>query len=270
MIKHVLCGVAIVGVMTGPVFADGLTREDVQRRIRDVISEEEFERMQEIRRRTGQTYSEIFDTVIEPDREDDAELNRSSRRYLMSDDNRRRANRLRRSEDQLSIDVNVADPAKVQEKPLSVKEDPKPRRRQGIYTREGKRFERPPEEPEKARPGGIPASAVRARAMAARAEEDAAQQDDPERRRSFLYSSSNRSAGDEEPDKVEVREAVEDKYDSGFGADVLGKGENKIFGEREDRFKGFGAKKSPKRKMFRSGTIENEDRRKSMFGDDDQ
>ncbi|MCA9394038.1 MAG: hypothetical protein KC900_07530 [Candidatus Omnitrophica bacterium] len=270
MTKRLLLAVLMTAVAAAPVFAQNHTREEVERRIRESISEEEFHRMQEIRRQTGQTWTHIFDNVIEPDREDDIELNRSDRRYIMSEEGRRQANRQRRSADELAIDVNTASPNEAQEKPISVKEEPKPRRRQGVYSKDGRRREPPQEEEIELGPDGLPVTAVRARAMAARAEQDAAAEDDPDRRRSFLYSASHRSkigkAAREENAEAEVEE--DDEYD-GFGAKVLGKGTNKIFGEREDRFKGFGSKKSVERRLFRSGTITNDDRRTTMFGEEE-
>ncbi|MCA9402926.1 MAG: hypothetical protein KC897_04030 [Candidatus Omnitrophica bacterium] len=268
--KQLLLTVLMTAVAAAPVFAQNHTREEVERRIRESISEEEFQRMQEIRRQTGQTWSHIFDNVIEPDREDDNEINRSDHRYIMSEEGRRRASQQSRSAGQLAIDVNSASPEEAQEKPISVKDEPKPRRRQGIYAKDGKRREPPQEETVELGPDGLPVTAVRARAMAARAEQDAAAEDNPDRRRSFLYSSSHRSkSGKAAPEENAGAEAEEEEEYDGFGAKVLGKGTNKIFGEREDRFKGFGSKKTVERRLFRSGTITNDDRRTTMFGEEE-
>ncbi len=273
MIKRSLFGVLLLCVAVGVAEAEQFTRKQVQLLIRESISEEEFARMVQIHQNTGQSWSDIFDNIIEPDREEMMRNRGSTRRYVVPEDQAERlqSRRGQQGYDEASeraIDANAANSRMAEERPIAVKQDRNPRRRQGLYSSDGER--RQEEQAGAGSNGGeLPATSIRSRLHAARAAERAgaeAQEDEPVRQ-SRLY----RASGRQEPDKDAADEEEEtDLYDSGFGADVLGQRESKVFGQREDRFKGFGSKKDHERKMFRSGTINNNERKTSMFGKDEE
>lgn len=263
--RNVILTILILGLTAGFAQAQEITRKQLQLKIRESISEEEFSRMVEIRQRTGKSWSDIFDYTIEPEREEVMKNRRSLRSYIVDDEEP--ARRGPQGEGR-AIDVNAAAGQDIEEKPLSVKEEPQPDRRQRLYNKDG---QRPVVEDEEEATDwrSIPATSVRARLQAARAAEadQAKAREDGAVRKSRLYRSNGRPDRDADESGDEPGE---ESGERGFGADVLDQYESKIFGKREDRFKGFGSKKDPERKMFRSGTISNNDRKTSMFGKDDE
>lgn len=268
---YMCVGIMVVTGIVSVVSAEEyVTRKEIQLRIRESISEEEFKRMLELRKQTGKSWSDIFDYTIEPEREEKMRQdNRSLRRYILSQDEQRR-----KPGDQ-AIRVNSALPED-DEKPLSVKEAPQTQRRQRMYTKEGRRpvVEDLDKESVRSSGGLPPETSMRRRLKAIREMEESGGKigKDKVARQSRLYKSSGRQSRKKDVEDLEeqVQQEVEEEENKGFGASVLGKRENRIFGNREDRFEGFGSKKDHERKLFRSGTISNNDRKTSMFGDDEE
>lgn len=267
-IRIFLIGILIYATST-TVYAQDVTRKQLQLMIRETISEAEFERMLQLKKTTPNGWSEIFDEVIEPEREAMEHYNRSQRRYIVPEGQN---NAMRGRVDgasvggppsKLAIDVNAAPPDAAQEEPATVEVDPHFNKRQRLYLKDGRRAE---DDNLQAAKGPIPATSMRRRLKAAQAAEaDQALNTERSGRKARLYPSSRRNTKRTEEDDVESEE--EETKEKAFGAKVLGR-EKKIIGAEEDRFEKFHKQKPIERKMFRSGSYDNNGRRIKMFGRD--
>lgn len=137
-----LAGLLIV-MAPGVSLAQVMTKKELQFKLKEMITDEEFEMMLKIRESTGRNWVDIFDNTIEPMREVEIYSNESSRKYILPQKGPEEkpievlpTEPPAEKKDKLSIEVNAAPVFRETDvKPVQVKQDEEKQRKRAIYPR---------------------------------------------------------------------------------------------------------------------------------------
>lgn len=122
-----------------PSQAQVMTKKEMQSKLKEVITDAEYDMMLKIRESTGRNWVDIFDNTIEPMREVEIYSNESSRKYILPQQapEEQPVNVPPAPEQgKLSIDINAAPVFRDSDvKPVQVKEGPKKEKKRALYPR---------------------------------------------------------------------------------------------------------------------------------------
>lgn len=272
------------------------TKEEVEKQIREELSDEEFDIMIKESEASQKSFADIFDEIIDPKREEAMDENVKARRYIStSEKNFNELTGAAAGQDLQDVQPEAVKPEEAivpDEKPVSV-EEPQSKHKTKLYPGEKNSNDKKlkakqtgpvePTEPKPKEEAGDASKKEAANDDKKEMEEDKATLDKRRKeidRKEDIYRSIDRKKKIEDYNRTKKKkkfgtkrldDEVEDKgfetevfKKKEFGTKVISDRKNKKFDGPADSFE----QKGYKRKLLRSGTHTNDDRKTSMFGKD--
>lgn len=273
------------------------TKEEVEKQIREELTDEEFDIIIKESETSKKSFADIFDEIIDPKREEAMDENIKTRRYIStSEKNFNELTGAAAGQDLPDVKPEAIEPEEAivpDEKPVSV-EEPQSKHKTKLYPGEKNSNDKklkakqtgPVEstEPKLKEEAGDASKKEAAKGDKKEMDEDKATLDKRRKeidRKAEAYRTNERKKKVEDYNRTKKKKKFGTKRlddeveDKGFETEVFKKkefGTKVISGRKNKKFDGPAEsfeQKGFKRKLLRSGTHTNDDRKTSMFGKDE-